>query len=69
MNARQGGGDFGFTPLMEAAYNGQVDMVEILLQHGADPRLRDGEGRTAADHAHAQGHASLAERLGSMACS
>lgn len=69
MNARQGKGGFGFTPLMEAAYNGQVDMVEILLQHGADPRLRDEEGRTAADHARAQGHASLAERLGSMACS
>ncbi len=69
VNARQGGGGFGFTPLMEAAYNGQVDMVEILLQHGADPRLRDEEGRTAADHALAQGHASLAERLGSMACS
>jgi uncharacterized protein len=69
VNARQGGSDFGFTPLMEAAYNGQVDMVEMLLQHGADLRLRDEEGRTAADHARAQGHASLAERLGSMACS
>jgi uncharacterized protein len=44
-------------------------MVELLLQHGADPRLRDEEGRTAADHARAQGHPSLAERLGSMACS
>ena len=69
VNARQGKRGFGFTPLMEAAYNGQVDMVEILLQHGADPRLRDEEGRTAADHARAQGHASLGERLGSMACS
>ena len=67
VNARQGRGDSGFTPLMEAAFNGQVDMVEVLLDHGADPRLRDEEGRTAADHARAQGHASLAERLGSVA--
>ena len=64
VNARQGRGGSGFTPLMEAAFNGQVDMVEILLDHGADPRLRDEEGRTAADHARARGHGSLAERLG-----
>src|SRR5258705_4304225 len=69
VNARQGGGDSGFTPLMEAAFNGQVDMVEILVDHGADRHLRDEEGRTAADHAHAPGHASLAERLGRPAWS
>jgi FOG: Ankyrin repeat len=67
VNARQGGSGFGFTPLMEAAFNGQVDMVQILLDHGADPQLRDEEGRTAADHARARGHASLAESLGSRA--
>lgn len=66
VNARQGG---GFTPLMEAAFNGQVDMVEILVDHGADRHLRDEEGRTAADHARARGHDSLAERLGSPAWS
>ena len=69
VNARQGGGDSGFTPLMEAAFNGQVDMVEILVDHGADRHLRDEEGRTAADHARARGHDSLAERLGSPAWS
>jgi ankyrin repeat protein len=68
-NARQGRGDSGFTPLMEAAFNGQVDMVEILVDHGADRHLRDEEGRTAADHARARGHVSLAERLGSPAWS
>ena len=65
VNARQGGSGSGFTPLMEAAFNGQVDMVEILLDQGADRHLRDEEGRTAADHASARGHVSLAERLGS----
>ena len=66
VNARQGRGECGFTPLMEAAFNGQVDMVDILLDHGADPRLCDEEGRTASDHARAQGHVVLAERLGSL---
>ena len=69
VNARQGGSDSGFTPLMEAAFNGQVDMVEILVAHGAERHLRDEEGRTAADHARARGHDSLAERLGSPAWS
>ena len=65
VNARQGEGDLGFTPLMEAAFNGQIDMVETLLRHGADRGLEDSNGQTAADHARAQGHAALAERLGS----
>jgi uncharacterized protein len=69
VNARQGGGSHGFTPLMEAAFNGQADMVETLLRHGADPGLRDEEGRTAADHARARGHGAVAERLGSAAWS
>ena len=69
VNARQGRGSLGFTPLMEAAFNGQADMVETLLGHGADPGLRDEEGRSAADHARAQGHAAVAERLGGAAWS
>jgi uncharacterized protein len=41
VDARQGSGEAGFTPLMEAALNGQVEMVELLLRHGANPDLRD----------------------------
>jgi uncharacterized protein len=63
VNARQGTGQLGFTPLMEAAYNGQRDMVELLLAHGADPALRDDKGLTAADYARQNGHQALAERL------
>ena len=64
VNARQGQGELGFTPLMEAAFNGQRDMVEVLLAHGADPSLRDDKGATAADHARNNGHGTLADRLG-----
>jgi ankyrin repeat protein len=69
VNARQGGGSLGFTPLMEAAFNGQADMVETLLTHGADPALRDDAGQTAADHARTRGHSVLADRLGGAAWS
>jgi ankyrin repeat protein len=63
VNARQGGGEGGFTPLMEAALNGQVDMVELLMRHGADPFMKDDDGKSAADHAGAGGHTALAARL------
>jgi len=49
--------------LMEAAAAGNADAVALLLEHGADAALRDREGRTAADHAQAAGHAALATRL------
>ena len=37
--------------------------VKTLLDAGADARLRDKYGRTAADWAAAHGHAALTERL------
>ncbi len=51
------------TALMEAAASGEAEAAALLLQHGADPALRDPEGRTAADHAQANGHPDLAQRL------
>jgi ankyrin repeat protein len=51
------------TALMRAAAAGAADAVALLLQHGADPALRDAEGRTAADLADAAGHHDLARRL------
>jgi len=63
VNARQGDGEHGFTPLMEAAYNGQLEMVDLLVTRGADRSLRDRDGNRAADHARARSHAALAERL------
>jgi len=43
----------GHSALMGAADNGSEGMVRYLLEHGADPTLRDPEGRTALDLARA----------------
>jgi ankyrin repeat protein len=67
LDARQGTGAAGFTPLMEAALNGQDELVELLLRHGANPDLRDDKEMSAADHARAGGHEVLARRLESAA--
>jgi hypothetical protein len=53
----------GMTPLMAAAAAGHEAVVELLLERGADAAKRDAEGRSAAHHARAAGHAHLAERL------
>jgi ankyrin repeat protein len=37
------------TPLHEAARGGSTQVVQFLLDRGADPTLRDGEGKTPAD--------------------
>ena len=41
----------GMTPLMSAAVSGKENLVRLLLAHGADKRLVDKEGKTAADFA------------------
>lgn len=55
-------------PLHCAAELGKDQVVEILLQAGADPTLRDSKGKTAADVAqrrNAKGsHAAVVRRLG-----
>jgi ankyrin repeat protein len=48
---------------MECARGGRDDMVSLLLAHGADPRLRSDDGKSAADLASEQGHTAVAERL------
>jgi ankyrin repeat protein len=53
----------GFTPLHEAALNGNETLVALLLDHGADPRARNDDGNDAADHAERGGHPDLAARL------
>jgi ankyrin repeat protein len=51
------------TPLMAAAAGGHKAVLELLLQHGADPARRDAQGRSAAAYARAAGYPHLAERL------
>jgi ankyrin repeat domain-containing protein 50 len=39
--------EMGNTPLMRAVYRGYYDLVQLLLNYGADPDLKDNYGRTA----------------------
>ena len=50
-----------FTPLMGAAQNGQTEMIELLLAHGARADVARANGQTALDLAHEGGHAAAAE--------
>jgi ankyrin repeat protein len=53
----------GYTALHAAAMHGQDDVVDLLLARGADPSVRTGDGKSAADFAEEGGHAGLAQRL------
>ncbi|MDG3004835.1 ankyrin repeat domain-containing protein [Paludisphaera mucosa] len=44
-------GRLNVTALMAAAGRGHVELIRILLDHGADPNLEDGKGHTAVTHA------------------
>ncbi len=57
-------GTAGYTPLHAAAFHGNNDAVRILLQHGANPRMRDGKycGTPAGWAAHA-GHTATANLI------
>jgi hypothetical protein len=53
----------GQTALMAAAAAGEANLVQFLLEQGADPTLVDNEGQTAAAHAARTGHDDLATLL------
>lgn len=50
----------GMTPLMIAASNGHLSICAMLVAAGADVYLIDPQGRTAMDHASANGHDDIA---------
>ncbi len=54
---------YGAFPLHQAAYNGQLRMVEILLDAGADPNVRDFQYRTPAHVAAAGNHREVVDLL------
>ena len=53
----------GATPLMIAAQEGNLPLVNRLLDAGADWRLRDSKGKTAVDLATGAGHTQILKRL------
>ena len=53
----------GFVALHTAAIHGDALLAGLLLLFGADPKLRDAAGKSAADHARANGHEWLALRF------
>ncbi|MFP5466950.1 MAG: ankyrin repeat domain-containing protein [Gammaproteobacteria bacterium] len=51
------------TPLMMAAQYGQYEVLELLLEEGADPSLRNQLGLNAIDFARRAGHEAAARRI------
>jgi ankyrin repeat protein len=52
-----------FSALMFAAAEGLSPVVDILLAHGADPKLKDKDDDTAASFAQKRGFTDLAQKL------
>ena len=63
VNARQ---QMDYTPLMGAAANARLDLMDLLLARGADPALATTDGKTAADLAREHGHEEVARRLDAL---
>ena len=55
-------GSQGTTPLMEASWEGHMDIVRLLLEAGADVKSRV-TGRSAVDFAKARGHRDIVRML------
>ena len=53
----------GFTALMTAAAEGQIEVVRHLLDHGADRGLKDKDGDTALSFARQKGHTEVVDLL------
>jgi len=53
----------GATAIIFAAMFDRADLVDILLEYGADPTVKDAGGLTAADHAKQKGFTALAQKL------
>jgi hypothetical protein len=56
-------GDNEVTPLMRAAANDDLPIVRMLIEHHADPSLKDDRGWTASDYADLYDNPEMAEYL------
>jgi len=64
VNLIPAGFDYAGTPLHYAAFQGRREMVDLLLQQGADPAVRDTKiDKLAEDWAQHSQHGALAEYL------
>ncbi len=57
------GSPAGHTPLHEAAFNGDLALIRLLLENGADRSVRTGEGETALEIAVKHGRQEAARLL------
>eukprot|EP01114_Cavostelium_apophysatum_P016591 TRINITY_DN4757_c0_g1_i1.p1 TRINITY_DN4757_c0_g1~~TRINITY_DN4757_c0_g1_i1.p1 ORF type:complete len:817 (+),score=170.99 TRINITY_DN4757_c0_g1_i1:14-2464(+) len=53
----------GLTPLHMACYNGFLEIVDLLIQHGADLKLKSADGQTPIEKAANQGEWSCVQRI------
>jgi hypothetical protein len=60
INARN---EHGMTALMRAAYHGRVQLVRVMLEHGADPNVTRNDNFTALSLAAFFGHAEIVDIL------
>jgi len=56
-------GQFGMTPLMMAAMDGDLPMCALLIAKGANVRAQDGMGISAWNRANGNGHEAICELL------
>lgn len=56
----------GFTPLHEAAATGKLDLLRILLSHGANPEQKTEDGKSALDLARDQKQDAIVDVLASV---
>ena len=54
---------FGYTPLILAVMNNQKEILQLLIQAGADPDKKDTEGKTALDYAFEQRKEEITQLL------
>jgi ankyrin repeat protein len=53
----------GTTPLHETAFNGSLELTQLLLDHGANPAVSNGQGQTPESVARERGHTEVADLL------